>query len=600
MTPARRSEAGRRLGLALALAAAIGLPFVVHDQYVLHVFVMWGIYAILTLGLNVINGLAGQLSIGQGAFYGIGAYTAALLTVEAGWSFWVATGVAAVLAAAIGMLVSLPVLRVRGIYLGMATFGFAEIVHVVLRSWEELTRGPLGIPGILPPVAFGLDFGSQDRYYFIVLAAVLGSLVLSHRLYQSPVGHALLALRDDEIAAALVGLHTTALKVAAFGVAAGLGGLAGSLFAHYLTYISPESFTSVESILVVTMLIVGGRGNVWGALVGAGVLVALPEALRVVTVFRVLLYGLLLVGTAVFRPQGLVGAWGLTRRRAAPAPEDAGRPEPTAALAGRAEAVTDPVLEVEDLRVRFGGLVALDGVGFRVRPGEVYGIIGPNGAGKTTLFNAISGVAPVERGRIRFAGRDLAGLPPWRRARAGIARTFQNIRLFASMRVWETVEVGFHGHLRRPALAHLLGTPGARAEGARVRRDSDRLLAFVDLGEEADLPARVLAYGHQRRLEIARALATRPRLLLLDEPAAGMNAAECDDLVRLIRRSRDLGISVLLVEHHMQVVMAACDRILVLNFGRPIAEGPPAAIREDPAVVAAYLGVEAAAAAPRP
>ncbi|MGH7264675.1 MAG: ABC transporter permease subunit [Candidatus Rokuibacteriota bacterium] len=591
MTSARGSERLRRPALGVAVAAAVALPFLVPDQYVLHVFVMWGIYAVLTLGLNVINGFAGQLSIGQGAFYGIGAYAAALLTVDAGWSFWPATGAAALLAAALGMLVSLPVLRVRGIYLGMATFGFAEIVHVVLRSWEDLTRGPLGIPGILPPVAFGVDFGSQDRYYFLVLGAVLGSLLLSHRLYQSPVGHALLALRDDETAASLVGIHTTVAKVMAFGVAAGLGGLAGSLFAHYVTYISPETFPSVESILIVTMLIVGGRGNAWGAVVGAGVLVALPEALRVVTVFRVLLYGLLLVGAAVFRPQGIVGQWGLARRRAVPAAD--GETVPGRPRSPAADPVL-PILDVDDLRVRFGGLVALDGVGFRVRPGEVYGVIGPNGAGKTTLFNAITGLAPVERGRVRFAGRDLAGVAPWRRVRAGIARTFQNIRLFASMQVWETIEVGFHGRLRAPGLAHLVGTPVARAESARVRRAADELLAFVELTAEADQLARNLPYGHQRRLEIARALATGPALLLLDEPAAGMNAEECEQLIALIRRIRERGVTVLLVEHHMQVVMAACDRILVLNFGRPIAEGPPAAIREDPQVVAAYLGLDLA------
>jgi ABC-type branched-subunit amino acid transport system ATPase component/ABC-type branched-subunit amino acid transport system permease subunit len=576
-----------------AVGGAAVLPFVVRDQYLLHVFIMWGIYAVLTLGLNVINGLAGQLSLGQGGFYGIGAYAAAILTVTAGWPFGPATLAAALLAAALGMLVSLPVLRVRGIYLGMATFGFAEIVHVVLRSWDDLTRGVLGISGILPPAAFGIDFASQDRYYFLVLAAVLLALLLSHRIYQSPVGHALLAIREDELAASLLGIHTTAHKVAAFGVAAGLGGLAGSLFAHYVTYISPESFTSVESILVVTMLIVGGRGNALGALVGAGILVALPEALRVVTVYRILVYGLLLVGAAVFRPQGVMGRLGLARRRAAPS-----------AVAGppaRAAGGPGPLLEVRDLQVRFGGLLALDGVSLAVRPGEIYGIIGPNGAGKTTLFNAVTGVAPVAAGTIRLAGADLLGLPPWRRARRGVARTFQNIRAFAGLTAWETVEVGFHARLAAGPLAHLAGTPGAREEAGWVRRRADELLAFVGLEAAAGQLARNLPYGHQRRLEIARALATGPRLLLLDEPAAGLNPTECEALVALIRRTRDAGVTVLLVEHHMEVVMALCDRILVLNFGRPIAEGPPAAIREDPAVVAAYLGAEVEpGAAPAP
>ena len=228
----------------------------------------------------------------------------------------------------------------------------------------------------------------------------------------------------------------------------------------------------------------------------------------------------------------------------------------------------------------------------------MYGIIGPNGAGKTTLFNAITGVAPVSRGRLRLAEQDLVGLAPFRRSRAGIARTFQNIRAFAGMRAWETVEVGFHARLRRSGLAHLLATPGARAEAGAVRSQADALLRFVGLEDAAEQLARNLSYGHQRRLEIARALATGPRLLLLDEPAAGMNESECEELIGLIRRIRDQGVTILLVEHHMQVVMGVSDRILVLNFGRPIAEGTPAAIRDDPAVNAAYLGTEVRDAAP--
>lgn len=593
MTATRRSDALRRLLGPAILVGAVALPFIVHDQYLLHVCIMWGIYAILTLGLNVINGFAGQLSIGQGGFYGIGAYAAAILTGTAGWSFWTATAAAVVLAAGLGVVVSLPVLHVRGIYLGMATFGFAEIVHVVLRSWDGLTRGVLGISGILPPTALGIDFGGQDRYYFLVLAAALLTMLLSQRIYHSPMGQALLAIRDDEAAAAFLGIHTTAHKVAAFGVAAGLGGLAGSLFAHYITYISPENFTSVESILVVTMLIVGGRGNTLGALVGAGLLVALPEAFRVVNVLRQLIYGLMLAGVAVFRPQGIVGSWGAARRRSPAAPE--GHPTlagPLAPDTPNSSRAPTPIVTVEDLTVRFGGLLALESVSFQVRPGEIYGVIGPNGAGKTTLFNAISGVVPLERGTIRFDGHDLAGVPPYRRTRRGIARTFQNIRLFASMHVWETVEVGCHPRLRRGPLAHLIGTPGARTEAADVRTRADALLNMVSLQSEAEALARSLPYGHQRRLEIARALATGPRLLLLDEPAAGMNARECDELIALIRTIRDQGITVLLVEHHMRVVMAVCDRILVLNFGRAIAEGTSAAIREDPKVIAAYLGTE--------
>ena len=437
---------------------------------------MWGIYGVLTLGLNVINGFTGQLSLGQGAFYGIGAYCAAILTVTAGWSFWAATPAATALAALIGMLspcrccaceASTSAWRRSGS--PRSSTSSCEAGRASRRgSWDR--RDPA-------PIALGVDFGTQDRFYYLVLAAVLLSVLLSHRIYQSSVGHALLAIRDDELAASLLGVNATAYKVTAFGVAAGLAGLAGSLFAHYLTYISPENFTSVESILIVTMLIVGGRGNTLGAVVGAGLLVALPELLRVVNVYRLLdlrappgRRGGVPTGRCWSDGWGAgAGGRGPRRRRCrTPARTDGGR----------------RLLRVEDLRVRFGGLVALDDVSFSVARGEVYGIIGPNGAGKTTLFNAITGVAPVSRGRLRLGDQDLASLAPYRGSRAGVARTFQNIRTFAGMRAWETVEVGFHARLRRSGLAHLCAHAGRpdggergpepRGRAAPVRRSGGR------------------------------------------------------------------------------------------------------------------------------
>jgi branched-chain amino acid transport system permease protein len=296
----------------LVFFVVLVVPLVLDNQYILHLMVMWGIYAILTLSLNIIIGFTGQLSLGHAAFYGVGAYASAILVQRYGLPFPAGLAAAGLLAAVVGAAMAVPFLRLRGIYLGMATFGFGEIAHLVFRNWESMTKGSLGMRDIPNPTILGFTFSTQATYFYLVLAILIAVIVLSLRLINTAPGQVLLALREDELAAEAVGIPTTRYKVAAFGLGAGVAGVAGSLFAHYITYLSPENFTVTESMLALAMLIVGGRGNVLGSLAGSGILVVLPEALRAFPAVRILLYGGLLAGMAVCRPQGILGdlRWG--------------------------------------------------------------------------------------------------------------------------------------------------------------------------------------------------------------------------------------------------------------------------------------------------
>ena len=386
--------------------------------------------------------------------------------------------IAAVVPLVIGLLLAIPFmrLRLRGIYLGMATFGFGEIAFLIFRNWESMTGGSLGMRAIPAPVIFGYEFIDQQPYAYLVIAVLLIAISLVLRLVNTMPGQVLLAVRDDELAASSVGIPTLRYQVAAFGFGAALAGIAGSLFAHYVTYLSPENFTSNISILALTMLIVGGRGNVVGSLVGAALLVILPEALRALPELRILIYGALLMLMATLRPQGILGdlrwgqnlpTWtGVKRCRVVDdqSAEQEGLPDNT-------------LLTTDSLTVAFGGLVAVNAVSLRVRAGEVFGIIGPNGAGKTTMFNALTGFTIPTSGRILFANQDITALPSWKRARMGLARTFQNLRLFPEMTVFQTVLIGRQAGREAGPVAQLLGTRGAREE-ERACRESQKKSQF--------------------------------------------------------------------------------------------------------------------------
>lgn len=600
------ARGARRLIALVPLVALAVYPIIrPYDTYVHTILLLAFLLAIQAVSWNIISGYAGYVSLGHTAFLGLGSYTAGIIGVHTGLNPFLAAPIGGVVAVVAALLVGSVVLRTSGHAFVIITIALLLATQTIATNWASLTNGSDGITMALPP--WSRDIQNVPFYYFFFLIMVL-AVAFSAAISRTKFGAGLVAIREDEGKAAAIGVDTTRYKIAAFCASAFFIGVAGAGYAYFLTFLNPGgAFNVLGSVMIVLAAMAGGRGTLWGPVVGAFLVEFGNEAATVYgggSQARVLLFGIALVAVVLFLPTGLVPTLENRWRRRHPG-EVTYTDQAGALTAGRIEVRTRPeaadaatpgpraLLEVRGVTKRFGGLVAVDGADLTVREGSITALIGPNGSGKTTLFNLLTGTMRADAGEVWFDGRRIDRLAPWARGHLGLGRTFQVTRLFKSMTVLENVVAPLPDPRWRTMLAGAVS--GQEADRARD------LLGFVGLRRFADQPAGALSYGQQKLVELAQVLMMEPKLILLDEPAGGVNPSLVTRLTEVIQGLNEQGVGFLIVEHNIPMVLGLCDPVVVFSRGAPIAAGPPSIVRDDPVVLEAYLGddwVDAPAAQP--